>query len=393
MEGTKRCPRCAEEILAAANKCKHCGSEITLGDYRLSATQAESVQEPLKITSYGGVALAVLAILALAAYGLSPFYAFYTLKEAAKAADRDQIDEVVDFSAVRDSLKSQVSAIIIHAVQQDRELRDNPFAAAGALLAPAITDRLIESLVTPDGIAMILNQGRLSGNTPGTASTRQTAEMHASFAYRGLDRFRVELNGPSMTDGPVGLILERRGFVRWKLIRVDLPSDAFRQKTQKTTSDVGSRKRPIAGMKPRGAQFSDWGFSTYTTEKGTFFCSIFSGVKNQDIGQNLVIKGSPGANNLIIDLYKDEWNWAQGSTVNLKFDFLDNEPLTLAAYGDAHILDVQLPTDVTAPFLLELVQRQAVRVSFATGGEAPWYLRSTGAKLAVEQLASCLKGK
>jgi len=28
MEATKRCPFCAEEILAAARKCKHCGSDL-----------------------------------------------------------------------------------------------------------------------------------------------------------------------------------------------------------------------------------------------------------------------------------------------------------------------------------------------------------------------------
>jgi hypothetical protein len=45
MESTKRCPFCAEEIQTAATRCKHCASDITLGDYRLDRRGNETKPE------------------------------------------------------------------------------------------------------------------------------------------------------------------------------------------------------------------------------------------------------------------------------------------------------------------------------------------------------------
>lgn len=54
MEATKRCPFCAEEILAAARKCKHCGSELKL--------EIERRHRPIKF--YAGVfGLGILCVL------------------------------------------------------------------------------------------------------------------------------------------------------------------------------------------------------------------------------------------------------------------------------------------------------------------------------------------
>jgi hypothetical protein len=57
-------------------------------------------------------------------------------------------------------------------------------------------------------------------------------------------------------------------------------------------------------------------------------------------------------------------DWKQGSSVEVVFDFLENQPLELTAYADTYVLDVQLPTEQAASFLLELAGQPAVKIIF-----------------------------
>jgi hypothetical protein len=73
------------------------------------------------------------------------------------------------------------------------------------------------------------------------------------------------------------------------------------------------------------------------------------------------------------------------------FYFVENQPLELPAYADTHVLDVQLPTEQAASFLLELAGQPAVKIIFPGRDEAPWVVSSNGAKPAIGKMASCLK--
>lgn len=141
----------------------------------------------------------------------------------------------------------------------------------------------------------------------------------------------------------------------------------------------------------RSQQFSSWKFSSYKAPSGKFYCSVMSAVTNKNIGQNIVIKGSPSSNNIVIDLYKDKWNRQQGSNVNVMFDFVNNQPLTLSAYADAHILDIELPTEHTASFLLQLAQQSALQIIFSDDDEDTWVISGQGASGSIKKMVSCLR--
>ncbi|HEX4301732.1 MAG TPA: hypothetical protein VHZ78_03000 [Rhizomicrobium sp.] len=138
-----------------------------------------------------------------------------------------------------------------------------------------------------------------------------------------------------------------------------------------------------------GLHFKPWDFIAGKGSRGTPFCGILSAVDNKEIGQNIVVKG--GAGGLVVDLYKDKWIRPQGGKVRVAFDFIDNQPLVLTAYADAHILDVEIPQEDTASFLLEIAERPALRVIFPDDDkEATWVVLDRNARAAILKMTSCM---
>ena len=138
-----------------------------------------------------------------------------------------------------------------------------------------------------------------------------------------------------------------------------------------------------------GLHFKAWEFFAGKGSRGTPFCGILSAVDNKDIGQNIVVKGS--AAGLVVDLYKDKWIRPQGGKVRVAFDFVDNQPLVLTAYADAHILDVEIPKEDTASFLLEIAERPALQVIFPDDDTEPtWVVGDRNAKAEVQKMTACL---
>lgn len=146
----------------------------------------------------------------------------------------------------------------------------------------------------------------------------------------------------------------------------------------------------VATAAPQVAEFSPWEFSSYTTPSGKSYCAILTAVRNIDIGQNVVVKDSPGGGQLVVDLYYDKWNRVQGTQARVTFDFGQGEPLTLPAYADGKILDVQVPVQHTASFLLELAERPLLKI--AVPGGLTWSIAGREAKTSVDRLVTCLRG-
>ena len=187
------------------------------------------------------IVVAVVAVLALAgAYFASPLLAFRALVQAAQAGDRAGLERMVDFPAVRDSLKSQLGERLMGALERDAGLAKGPFGQLGALLGPAIVDQVVDAAITPDGVAAIVRTGRapLSDIVPGRAAPPPPAEpglpgppreppantkLSTRFAYLDLDHFRARTVSSDAPEAPLGWVLERRGLFSWKLVRIELP--------------------------------------------------------------------------------------------------------------------------------------------------------------------------
>ena len=171
-----------------------------------------------------GIGGAILLIaLAAAWYFISPAMALSGLKEAALAGDKAELEERVDFPAVRDSLKSQFKAHMLKEVAKSGE--ENGFAAFGAMLAMSLADSLVDAAVTPDGIKTMVENGKLANPqtsaAPATVATAKPVDWQIE--RQGFDRFRAV---PKSEDskGEAALVFKRDG-LGWRLIDIDMPDD------------------------------------------------------------------------------------------------------------------------------------------------------------------------
>ncbi|HTK35080.1 MAG TPA: DUF2939 domain-containing protein [Caulobacteraceae bacterium] len=179
------------------------------------------------------VLAACLAAVALVYGLLQPVFVFQALANAGQAGDRDRLAAMVDFPAVREDLKDQLSARIDAALSKDR----SPFGALGALLGPSVVDQVVDAAVTPEGVAAIVRSGRAplselsarktalppppeTAPPPPAAASLAPAKARTRFAYTGLNSFKA--TSVSKDGAELGWVLERRG-LNWKLARIELP--------------------------------------------------------------------------------------------------------------------------------------------------------------------------
>ena len=97
--------------------------------------------------------IAVVVILAL--YIASPYYSFWRFTEAVKAGDQKRFESMVDFRAVRESLKKQLRAKLAQGRANQPKQEKSLFGLSDQF-APRLIDTLVDAYVTPSGLAALL---------------------------------------------------------------------------------------------------------------------------------------------------------------------------------------------------------------------------------------------
>ncbi|MFM0099344.1 DUF2939 domain-containing protein [Paraburkholderia nemoris] len=209
----------------------------------VSTRTKRSAARPLIVT--------LIVIVVIAALGFcyaSPYMALNTLKRAADARDAQTVNEYVDFPALRESLKQQVTGLLTRRL--DVQGNGNPLAAIGAMIGVALIGPLVDAYATPDGVAALLNgmppRGNpgerppvpagagnppaataaapepappVAGNNGNSATPPQPPQTTAG--YRGLNEFVVSYQHGA-GDARYSAILRREGLFTWKLAAVNL---------------------------------------------------------------------------------------------------------------------------------------------------------------------------
>lgn len=163
---------------------------------------------------------AVTSFVLIAAIGLwyieSPVWTLSRMKDAAEASDPAALNSYIDYPALRESLKEEVSARMMSEAQKDKSGLSGLTLTIGAVMVgPAI-----DAMVTPAGMRAALrarrNQEIASGNGP--ASVIKFPD-HPVIKRRGISAFLL-----TSKEQPGNGMLFKRDGLSWKLSGVELSS-------------------------------------------------------------------------------------------------------------------------------------------------------------------------
>ncbi|WP_024354563.1 DUF2939 domain-containing protein [Brevundimonas naejangsanensis] len=160
------------------------------------------------------------------AYAASPLLAARSLVQAARIGDEKALERQVDFPAFRASLKDELNARMMVEMRKDKRLGDSGLSGLGMLLAPALVGGAVDAFVTPQAIALMVQEGRTPKpeiKRPEPAEPKaENKRVRQSWGYRDLDTFAVTLTRDDQPDEQVSLLMKRRNLFRWKLAAIDL---------------------------------------------------------------------------------------------------------------------------------------------------------------------------
>ena len=165
-------------------------------------------------------ALLVLCAVAVWLY-FTPHLTVKRLQDAAEAGDREALARLVDFPSVRASLKEEVRQEMAERI--DKEADANPFARFGAALAGMMVDPLVDSFVTPGGIAAAVRGERPSVGKQGRDRARKAArDVEVTRGYEGDDTFVLHFRDRADGRERMALVMRREGLADWKLSAIRL---------------------------------------------------------------------------------------------------------------------------------------------------------------------------
>ncbi len=181
-----------------------------------------------------GYGVLVALGLAVVCFFAAPAVAFMGIRSAAQSQDIQGLQKLVDFDAVRVSLRPQLTQRPQAQTPPPSILRD-PYGAIMRQFqtAPVLINRGPEpdNYLSPAALdALIRGQGRDAMNATQALRPDKQKAPFARPVYWSLNRARLAV--PSKEGGRTVFTLERRGAYEWKLVHIGLPPE---QATQPTT--------------------------------------------------------------------------------------------------------------------------------------------------------------
>ena len=177
----------------------------------------------------------LLVIFAIYLYA-SPYLVLNNIKNAAEQGDADKLSGYIDFPSVKQSMKDQVKAVMVKELASSKE--QNGFEALGTMLGAAMIDPLIDGLVTPDGVALML-QGQkldfdLNNDTPEDKPKGKNEDIDYKAGYLSFNRFKVQVIDADNPNESIDVIMHR-DWLSWKVTRINFSLDSKDKKIKESS--------------------------------------------------------------------------------------------------------------------------------------------------------------
>jgi hypothetical protein len=153
----------------------------------------------------------------------TPYMAVNRLQAAAEAGDTQTLNEMVDFPALRTSLRTEIQSATARGIQKDGGV----FAAIGAAAAGFVVGPVVDAAVTPEGIGLLM-KGRSPGDDDddsGEDDGKWREDVKISRRWEASDRFVIRYSDRESGDERIALVMRRDG-LDWRLSGIRFPTAA-----------------------------------------------------------------------------------------------------------------------------------------------------------------------
>lgn len=166
----------------------------------------------------------VAIVLAVIAFFAAPMVAFFAIRSAAEASDVQGLTRLIDFAAVRQSLRPQLTERR-EALTPPPSFLDDPIGAVRRQFenATASAGPNPDAYLTPAALSgLTRGEGRYASARTGIVDLE--AAPWPRPVYWGLQRARMAVSDDGGSD--TIFTFERRGPYEWKLVHIGLPDGA-----------------------------------------------------------------------------------------------------------------------------------------------------------------------
>ena len=160
----------------------------------------------------------IVLLAAVAAFMAAPWFAFRSLRDAAKTNDVPALAQLVDYDAVSDSLEPQIAGA--PAPQEPPpSLWRHPIEALQRMMTPhKPPPPQLARYMTSESLAALTD-----GKAPGASLPPPGHEPFPMVVFWGPDRCRIVVADPAAPSRKTEFTFQRRGVFSWKLTRIVRP--------------------------------------------------------------------------------------------------------------------------------------------------------------------------